>query len=285
MILNGIAGIACFTRLECDGGVCPFKMEKSGLKMALKRRVQEGCLLLAALLAGCALSPSGPERIGLSDVTHFSTGRPGEVFPGGWRLWTFSSFKKPTEYQMVVEDGRIAIGASADSSASGLVHDVKIDPLHFPFLRWHWKVDRIIATADNATRQFEDSPARVVISFSGDRSKFSFDDRLFAAQIKAFTGQELPYATLMYIWGNRRPPESLISNSHSARIKMIVVQSGSDKTGRWLEETRNIADDFRRAFGEGAGAIHSVGIMTDTDNTGTEAQAFYGDITFMKSLQ
>jgi hypothetical protein len=239
-------------------------------------------VLLAALLGGCALSPSEPERIALSDLTHFSTGKPGETMPGGWRPWTFSRFKKPTEYQMVSDDGRTVIRASADSSASGLVHDVRVDPAKFPLVHWHWKVIQEIATADNSTRRFEDSPARVVISFSGDMSKLSFDDRMFASQVKAFTGQDLPYATLMYIWGNRRPPESLITNSHTGRIKMIVVQSGREKTGRWLEETRNVLEDFRMAFGEEPGTIHSVGIMTDTDNTETKARSYYGDISFLK---
>ncbi len=254
--------------------------------MALKLLVRGGGALFAVLLGGCVLLSSEPERIALPavmDVTHFSAGGPGEVMPGGWRVWTFSRFKKPTEYQMVSYDGRTVIRASADSSASGLVHDVRVDPLKFPRIHWHWKVTQSIANADNSTRQFEDSPARVVVSFSGDTSKLSFEDRMFAAQVKAFTGQDLPYATLMYIWGNRRPPDSLITNSHTGRIKMIVVQSGRDKAGKWLEETRNILDDYRKAFGEDPTLIHSVGIMTDTDNTETKARSYYGDISFIKA--
>jgi hypothetical protein len=184
---------------------------------------------------------------------------------------------------MVSDDGRTVIRASADSSASGLVHDVRIDPQRFPLLHWHWKVTELIANADNTKRQFEDSPARVVVSFSGDTAKFSFDDRMFASQVKAFTGQELPYATLMYIWGNKRPPESLITNSHTGRIKMIVVESGRDKVGKWVESTRNVVDDYRKAFGEEPATIHSIGIMTDTDNTDSKARAYYGDISFLRA--
>ena len=64
---------------------------------------------------------------------------------------------------------------------------------------------------------------------------------------------------------------------------MIVVQSGRDKAGKWLEETRNILDDYRKAFGEDPTLIHSVGIMTDTDNTETKARSYYGDISFLKA--
>jgi hypothetical protein len=253
------------------------------LKHAAKRGGRLAALCASLLLAGCVSAPPEPERIALPEVTHFSVGKPGEALPGGWRIWTFSRFKKPTDYHMVSDDGRTVIRASADSSASGLVHDVRIDPQRFPLLHWHWKVTQAIPNADSTKRQFEDSPARVVVSFNGDASKFSFDDKMFASQVKAFTGQELPYATLMYIWGNKRPPESLIANSHTGRIKMIVVESGREKLGRWVEATRNVVEDYRRAFGEEPGAIRSVGIMTDTDNTESQARAYYGDISFLRA--
>lgn len=279
----GIAGTGRPERLKSPGQVCLQIQNKMLSKLVVRGGIGVGTVVACALFAGCASSPPEPERVALPEVTHFSDGKPGEALPGGWRLWTFSRFKKPTSYHLVSDDGRTVIRASADSSASGLVHDVRIDPRRFPVIHWHWKVTQAIPNADNTKRQFEDSPARVVVSFSGDASKFSFDDKMFASQVKAFTGQELPYATLMYIWGNRRPPESVITNSHTGRIKMIVVQSGRDKVGNWVEETRNIVDDYRKAFGEEPSTIHSVGIMTDTDNTESQARAYYGDISFLKA--
>jgi len=64
---------------------------------------------------------------------------------------------------------------------------------------------------------------------------------------------------------------------------MIVADSGPENLGRWHTVTRNVVADFRRAFGEEPGTITSVGIMTDTDNTGTKAEAFYGDIEFRRA--
>ncbi|MNC95601.1 hypothetical protein D3C83_127590 [compost metagenome] len=61
---------------------------------------------------------------------------------------------------------------------------------------------------------------------------------------------------------------------------MLVAESGRDKLGRWQEVTRNIHEDYRRAFGEEPGAITAIGIMTDTDNTGGNTHAYYGDIVF-----
>ena len=97
-----------------------------------------------------------------------------------------------------------------------------------------------------------------------------------------FTKQEFPYALLMYIWENRAPVGSVIENLHTSRIRMIVVDSGDANLGQWREEVRNVYEDFRRAFGEEPTLIKSVGIMTDSDNTGEEAEAYYGDISFLR---
>jgi hypothetical protein len=239
--------------------------------------------LLAALLHGCAtLTSETPEHIVLPYVTNFSSSRIEDAIPNGWQQWTLSKFKKPTEYRLVKEDGLTVVKASASSSASGLIHPLNLDPARYPLLQWRWKVDELIVKADNTQKSTEDSPVRLVISFDGDMEKLGFDDRLFYDQIKAFTGQQLPYATLMYIWENRVPKGVVIPNRNTSRIKMVVAESGREKLGRWWEESRNVYEDFRRAFGERPGKITSIGIMTDTDNTGENVHAFYGDIVFKR---
>ncbi len=63
---------------------------------------------------------------------------------------------------------------------------------------------------------------------------------------------------------------------------MIVVESGGVKFDRWVNEERNIYEDYIKAFGEEPPLISGVAIMTDTDNTGESATAYYGDIQFAK---
>jgi hypothetical protein len=84
----------------------------------------------------------------------------------------------------------------------------------------------------------------------------------------------------MYIRENRAPPGSVIPNLHTSRVKMIAAESGPGKPGSWQEVTRNVHEDYRRAFGEEPGRITAIGIMTDTDNTGENVHAWYGDIVF-----
>ncbi len=237
-----------------------------------------------AALAGCALQPEAPPpaAIPLPAVGKFSAAKPGDVLPSGWKVWHLAGLKRPTEYRLVNNDGRTVIFARARNSASGLVFPISIDPKEYPLLRWRWNVSALINGADNSQRQLEDSPVRIVIAFEGDRSKLPFDERLFAEQFKLFTKQEFPYALMMYIWENRAPVGAVIENVHTSRIKMIVADSGAAHVGLWREEVRNIYEDYVRAFGEEPPRIRSIGIMTDTDNTGAEVEAYYGDITFLR---
>jgi len=62
---------------------------------------------------------------------------------------------------------------------------------------------------------------------------------------------------------------------------MVAVESGDGNEGRWIDEERNLAEDYRRAFGEDPPRIGAVAIMTDTDNTGEDAVAWYGAIRFL----
>ena len=233
-------------------------------------------------LTGCASVSEPPAEIALPYVKLFSENEPGNALPNGWRLWTLSRFKKSTEYKLVDSDGRTAVKAQADAAASGLVHVLNIDPLQYPLLNWQWKVDDLIKTANNTTAHLEDSPVRVVVSFAGDIDTLPLDERMFFDNMRLLTKQTLPFATLMYIWENRAPRDTVLPNLHTSRIKMIVAESGREKIGVWQDITRNVVEDYKRAFGEVPGRITAIAVMTDTDNTGENARAWYGDIVFRR---
>jgi hypothetical protein len=242
-------------------------------------------LATTMLLAACTHFPE-EERVALPEVPQlgrFSQARPGDELPGGWRLWTLSRFKRPTDYELVKDGGHTVVRARAESSASGLVHDVKVDPREFPILAWRWKVDGLIPGADNTESHSEDSPVRVIVSFEGDVSKLDFEERIFATRLRMLTGHQMPYATLMYIWENKAAVGTVIPSRHTSRVRMIVADSGSGRLGAWQDEARNVYEDYRHAFGEEPPLIKSIAIMTDTDNTGEHAHALYGDIVFMRA--
>jgi hypothetical protein len=245
----------------------------------MKRGWGIAAALAAVVLGGCA---SLRDSVTLPHVTRFSGGVPGTELPAGWEPWELSKFKKSTQYRLVSEDGKTVIKASARSSASGLVHRLSVDPRKFPLLEWSWKVNELITAADNTRKHSEDSPVRVVVSFDGDIDRLPLGDRLFFDTLHALSGRQMPYATLMYIWENRAVKNAVIPNLHTSRVKMIVAESGRGKLGEWQGVVRNVYEDYKRAFGEEPGNITMIGIMTDTDNTGANAHAYYGDIVFRR---
>jgi len=235
----------------------------------------------ALILSGCASTSTSPQEQAFKTVAAFSLAQPDGTLPGGWQPWRLSKLKKLTSYQLVNYNGAVVVKAMSASSASGLVHPLDLDPRESPILQWRWKVPQLIPGADNARRSTEDAPVRVVISFDGDIDSLPLDDRMFFDRIHAVTGYQLPYATLMYIWENRAARGTVIPNPHTERIQMIVAETGAAHTGTWKLETRNVYEDYKRAFGAEPGRIKAIAIMTDTDNTGTAVEAYYGDIAFM----
>jgi hypothetical protein len=81
-----------------------------------------------------------------------------------------------------------------------------------------------------------------VVSFAGDVQKLPFEDRLFFDQFRLFTGQQLPYAALMYVWGSRTPRDGIVPNGLTSRIKIIAVESGR---GSWVRGWRRRATSRR----------------------------------------
>lgn len=259
---------------ECRRGELPWE---TGL---VRRLRSVGIMLAVTVLGGCAVPPLGTGSGSYTSVTPFSQASAGSALPGAWQPWVLAKFKRPTIYDMVRDAGGTVVQAQADASASGLVHALaELDPRRYRDLGWQWKIEQLIKTQDNTRRATEDAPARVIVKFGGDRTKLDFGERAFAAKVKAMTGYDMPHATLMYIWARDSALETLIPNHHTDRIKMIVAESGPAGLGAWRTLKRDLYADFRLAFGEEPGPIIGVGIMTDTDNTGEQARAWYGDIT------
>lgn len=243
-------------------------------------------LLLAALASGgCATSPAPATGVPATaarspDPAPFSAAATLEGLPPGWKPYRVSRTKKPTEYRLVSLEGTVALQATADASASGVHFDTLADPREYPWLTWKWKVPALNPRADNTLSHVEDSPARVIVVFEGGREKLPPDEQMNFDLVKAVSGNDLPYATLMYIWENRLPEGAVIAHHFTSRVKMIVAGSGHADLGVWHEERVNVLEDYRRAFGEEPPRIRAVAVMSDSDNTGARTVAWYGDIRF-----
>lgn len=155
---------------------------------------------------------------------------------------------------------------------------VRVEPDSLGAVQFSWRVGELIESADLTDRHADDSPVRLILAFDGDHGRLSLRNRLMFDLAHAVSGEAPPYATLMYVWDNKVPTESIIHSERTDRIRNIVLESGTGNLGVWRYYERDIIADFRRTFGEDPGPLIAVGLMTDSDNTRLNASAWYGEV-------
>jgi len=189
--------------------------------------------------------------------------------------------KRATLYEPQEIDGLAVVGAQADSSASLLRERLRVEPDALGDISFSWKVPRLMPQADVRVRETEDAVVRVVMGFAGDESRLSARNQSQFDLAAMLLGERPPYATLMYVWDANAPLGSIVTNSRSDRVRKIVVDVGGSALNEWHSHRRNIAADFQAAFGEAPGALVSVALMTDADNTAGQASAWYGPVCLL----
>ncbi|MDH4305784.1 MAG: DUF3047 domain-containing protein [Nitrospira sp.] len=239
------------------------------------RLILMACALLSPILS---LAQSGTTL----EVARFSASQPGGSLPEGWNPLTFKKIPKLTTYELVQDETQVVVKAMSDSSASGLTKEVRIDPKEFPIVRWRWKVENLVQKSDATRKDGDDYPARLYITFEYDPDKVSFGKKLKYKAGQALFG-DIPIGAINYVWETTAPVGAIIDNAYTDFVKMVVVESGPSQIGLWVEESRNIYDDYKRAFGEEPPLINGIAIMSDTDNTRERVTAYYGDIVFLKA--
>jgi len=232
-------------------------------------------LAAASLLSALATSLPAAEPIHLSFLPD-SASTAG--LPAGWQPLTFKNIAKHTRYSIVRDGEAYVVKGQADASASGLIHPLRADPKTYQTLRWRWKVENLLPNSDVTRKQGDDYPARIYVAFAYDPKRVSLGLRIKYEVIRLIYGEYPPHAGLNYIWATNSPVDTVVPNPFTDRVRMIVVESGAGRLGQWVEYERNIYEDYRRAFGEEPPMISGIAIMTDGDNTGGSAVAYYGDM-------
>lgn len=235
-------------------------------------------LVVLMLLLSPLANADAPSPV---DVAAFSRASTAGGLPSGWQAFSPAPKVKPTHFALERDAGRMVVRADAHHSMSSLIRVLHVDLVKTPLLQWQWRVSRVVASADMNTQAGDDYAARLYVLFDYDRSKLPWATRLKIKLAKVFYGVDVPAAALNYVWDNRHPVGTLQANAYTERVRMLVVESGTAHVHEWRTETRDVAADFRAAFGEAAPAVVSVAIATDTDNTGEDVTAWYGDMRFL----
>ncbi len=176
--------------------------------------------------------------------------------------WDRKSFKGKTIYSVIEMEGKLCLKAESRASASGLIYKLKYKTEDYPILTWRWKVEKTLEKGDASKREGDDYAARVYV--------------VFPHWIPIMT------RSINYIWANKLPRGSHISNIFHSNSIMVAVQSGEENAGRWVTEKRNVYEDYKMLFGTEPPTAGGIAIMTDTDNTSESAVAYYDDLMIEK---
>jgi len=213
-------------------------------------------MILTAAIAVSAESPA----IVVEDWSTQPSG--GAGIPDGW---TGQSWGNPRYDFTVVTDGServLHLKSRGDNST--ISKEIKIDVRELPLLVWRWKAVALPAGGDCRKRATDDQAAQVYVAFP----------RFPTAARSRIIG---------YVWDTTAPAGTIVKSESSSLVTYVVVRSGTAELGRWLTETRNVYDDFRRIYGEApTEPIGAISVAIDSNDTRSNAESYVGAISFRK---
>ncbi|GAA4648264.1 DUF3047 domain-containing protein [Kistimonas scapharcae] len=175
--------------------------------------------------------------------------------------WESHHFKGETDYLPAMDKtyGRV-LKATSHDSASGYYHRRTVHLDETPVLQWAWKVDRFPAAVDDAgRRKGQDFAARIYV---GRMSMLG----MWGAKC------------IVYVWSDQHETGAEWKSPFSDQIHVIAVNGREHDAGQWRRIRRNVVEDWMRVFGETIDSVDLVALMTDSDNSGSQAQAWYADL-------
>ncbi|NND37453.1 MAG: DUF3047 domain-containing protein, partial [Gammaproteobacteria bacterium] len=112
--------------------------------------------------------------------------------------------------------------------------------------------------------------------FDYEPGRLPFGTRWKLRLARLLYGKQVPAAAVCYVPSDDVPPETILPSAYTDRVRMIVVDGVAP--GEWRSFERDVAADFAAAFGEEAPGLAGIAIAIDTDDTGADARARFGDV-------
>lgn len=237
--------------------------------------------VVTALLAWCACAMAQPTpQPAASAPTPFSAMADGAV-PAPWHFATLPG-KRATTFRIVQLDGQHVLQVHTQDAYGNLVRPLQGELAAAQQLQWRWRVDQPVQGADLRQRSGDDAALKLCVSFDFDPRQLSWAERTKLRLGKLTTGEPIPSETLCYVWDRQLPTGTVLHSPFTHRLRYWVLRSGDTAVGHWVDEQRNLAADYARAFGDespqGMPALTAITVSADADNTHGEGLAYLGDI-------
>ncbi len=189
-------------------------------------------------------------------VADFSSAAVGGGVPAGWEL----KEKSGKADFAIVKDGDIpAARFRSNDTSFSLQKEVKVDLKQYPVLTWKWKATKLPVGGDFRKSKTDDQAAQLFVAFTKTKS-------------------------IVYIWDTSAPQDLMESTSPVPfmTVKVVVVRSGPTETGKWISESRNVYEDYKKMYGSEPPEVSGIRLQINSQHTGTSAESYFADVAFKK---
>jgi len=197
-------------------------------------------------------------------IDTFSGGVDSKGNPQGWELKENTG---KADFTIEREGNNYFVRLSSENSSWTLFKQVDFDIREYPILTWRWKVTRLPQGGDVRKKETDDQAGQLYVQFP----RFP---EMVRSQI------------IGYVW-DASAPKGTVLNSPSANpppTKIVVLQSGEGKLGKWVTEKRNVYEDYKDFFGAGVPPrVRRISLWINTQRTRSSAECCFDDIIFQKA--
>jgi len=217
-------------------------------------------LLAMSLIASGPLSAADPATIPVEDWSKQPEGKTG--IPDGWKGQSWGSPKY--EFRIVTQGGRKVLQLKSNNDSSTISKEIKVDVKSHPILQWSWHAVTLPKGGDARKSATDDQAAQLYVTFPR-----------FPQQVRS--------RVISYIWDTTAPVGSVFKSEKTGLVTYVVVRSGPTDLGKWLTESRNVLEDYKKIYEEAPGEdVGAISIAIDSNDTTSTAESYFGEILFRK---
>jgi hypothetical protein len=222
--------------------------------------MRKGSILAVLLLAAASVVSAQGSQVLVEDWSKAPVGHKGA--PPGWKTQNWGSPK--FEFEIVNAEPNRALHLVSNGDSSTIIKDIKIDCKDYPVLQWRWKVIELPKGADSRKKATDDQAAQVSVTFPR-----------FPSAVRS--------RIIDYVWDTTAPAGTIVKSEKTGLVTYVVVRSGQTDLGKWITESRNVCEDYKKIYGEEPEEkVEALSIGIDSDDTRSRAEGYVGEILFRK---
>ena len=214
------------------------------------------------IILGFSIILSSKAQEGILWVDKFSLGKVTDSIPEGWQL-----DKKTGDPQIKVEQSgdNAYVRFISNNSSFGLRKEMNFSIKDYPYLNWKWKVTRLPEKGDFLKKETDDQAAQMYVLFPRFPAKVNTE-------------------IVGYLWESNAKNKGVEGESPAwSKSKVIVLQAGPERLNQWVQEKRNVYEDYKRLFKKEPPKAGGISIYINTQHTQGKAESFFDHIYFSKN--